>query len=48
MIKVYKYKYAGSTTPNIDKAVNGLLPFDATIQGLTGCVCDGKNVSIVF
>ncbi len=42
MAKVYKYKYAAPVVPNIDAAVNGLLPFDVTIGGLTGCVCDGK------
>ncbi len=42
MAKVYKYKYAAPVVPNIDIAVNGLLPFDVTIQGLTGCVCGGK------
>lgn len=41
MIKVYKYKYAPPIVPNIDAAVNGLLPFDITHQGLTACVCDG-------
>ncbi|UJR17528.1 hypothetical protein I4U23_004423 [Adineta vaga] len=40
MIKVYQYRYAASVIPNIDAAINGLLPFDATIQGLTGCVCN--------
>ncbi|CAF1095159.1 unnamed protein product [Adineta steineri] len=40
MMKVYKYKYAPPVVPNIDAAVNGLLPFDITHQGLTGCVCD--------
>ena len=44
MIKVYKYKYSQPVVPNIDVAVNGLLPFDITHQGLTGCVCDGKSV----
>jgi hypothetical protein len=48
MIKVYKYKYASSVVPNIDAAVNGLLPFDVTQQGLTGCVCDGKSVFLFF
>jgi hypothetical protein len=42
MISVYKYKYAAPIIPNIDRALNGLLPFDITHQGLTGCVCDGK------
>ncbi|CAF4099056.1 unnamed protein product, partial [Rotaria sordida] len=40
MIKVYKYKYAAPIVPNIDAAIHGLLPFDVTHQGLTGCVCD--------
>lgn len=48
MIKVYKYKYAAGVVPNIDVAVNGLLPFDITQQGLTGCVCDGKLVFYIF
>jgi hypothetical protein len=48
MTKVYKYKYATPVVPNIDVAVNGLLPFDVTQQGLTGCVCDGKSVLLFF
>ncbi len=41
MINVYKYKYAAPIVPDIDVAINGLLPFNVTHQGLTGCVCDG-------
>lgn len=40
MIKVHKHKYASDINPQIDDVVNGLLPFDATIKGLTACVCN--------
>ena len=47
MIKVYRYKYAAPIVPNIDAAVNGLLPFDVTHQGLTGCVCTGRSTFFI-
>ena len=43
MIKVYRHKYAAPIVPNMDLAVNGLLPFDRTYRGLTGCLCKGKS-----
>lgn len=41
MIRVYEYKYNFSISSNIDSVINGLLPFDMTLSGLTGCVCQG-------
>ena len=45
-LKDERYKYAPPIVPNIDAAINGLLPFNVTHQGLTGCVCDGMSVKM--
>ena len=43
MIHVYKMKYGESSVPNIDQVLNGLLPFDGSLEALTACVCKGEK-----
>lgn len=45
MILVYKFKYnAYLSSADIDRTINGLLPFDGTNQALTVCLCTGEDL----